>query len=125
MSRLEAEYYTKLRDSINMKNLKKIIDEKGYTVIKLSTEANISDSTIYNYIKGERLPSISVLVELARLLNTSTDYLLGLTDNPLKECYTNKLNNDETTKYLIQNISSLSKEKQKLVAAYVKGLLDN
>lgn len=32
--------------------------------------------------RGDRLPSVPVLVALAKILETSTDYLLGLTDDP-------------------------------------------
>ena len=76
MERLGAKYYNNLRNSINMNNLKKIIDEKGLSIVKVATEASISDSTLYNYIKSERIPSVATLVELSRVLNTSTDYLL-------------------------------------------------
>ena len=125
MERLSAKYYNDLRNSINMNNLKKIIDEKGLSIVKVATEANISDSTLYNYIKSERIPSVATLVELSRVLNTSTDYLLGLTDNPVKTNDIEKVAKDENIEFLIQSILSLPKDKQELVSAYVKGLLNN
>ncbi len=125
MERLSAKYYNDLRNSINMSNLKKIIDEKGLSIVKVATEANISDSTLYNYIKSERIPSVATLVELSRVLNTSTDYLLGLTDNPVKGNDIDKVAKEEKVEFLIQSILSLPKDKQELVSAYVKGLLNN
>lgn len=125
MERLNAKYYEELRDSINMTNLRKLIDEKNYTVTKVAMEAGLSDSTLYNFIKGQRLPSLATLIELARVLDTSTDYLLGLTDDPRKISDISKTENDENIKYLIQNILSLSDDKKGKVDAYVKGLLNS
>ena len=125
MERLSAKYYNDLRNSISMNNLKKIIDEKGLSIVKVANEASISDSTLYNYIKSERIPSVATLVELSRVLNTSTDYLLGLTDNPVKTNDVEKVAKDENIEFLIQSILSLPKDKQELVSAYVKGLLNN
>ena len=125
MERLNAKYYAELRNSINMSNLKKIIKEKDYTVTKVAMEAGLSDSTIYNFIKGQRLPSLATLIELARILNTSTDYLLGLTDEPTKVDDIKIINDDANTKFMIHNISSLSKEKKEKVDAYIKGILNN
>lgn len=125
MERLEAKYYEKVRNTISMSNLKKLIDEKNLTIIKVATECSISDSTLYNYIAGERLPSLATLVELSRVLNCSTDYLLGITNNPLKLNDLEKLKKDKELTYLMQNILSLPKDKQELASAYVKGLLGN
>lgn len=38
---------------------------------------NVSPSVVSNYEKGERTPSLEILVALARLYQCSTDYLLG------------------------------------------------
>lgn len=38
---------------------------------------NVSASVVSNYEKGERTPSLEILVALARLYQCSTDYLLG------------------------------------------------
>lgn len=91
----------------------------------MATEAGLSDSTIYNFIKSQRLPSLATLIELARILNTSTDYLLGLTDEPTKVDDIKKINDDANIKFMIHNISSLSKEKREKVDAYIKGILNN
>uniref|UniRef100_UPI00405722F0 helix-turn-helix domain-containing protein n=1 Tax=Acetatifactor sp. TaxID=1872090 RepID=UPI00405722F0 len=38
---------------------------------------NVSASVVSNYEKGERTPSLEILMALARLYQCSTDYLLG------------------------------------------------
>lgn len=36
----------------------------------------------YRYEKGERMPDGNTLISLADYFNVSSDYLLGLSDNP-------------------------------------------
>ena len=57
--------------------LKDKLRENGLTQHGLAVLIGVTDSEISRYIKGERTPSLPVLVQLADRLNTSTDYLLG------------------------------------------------
>lgn len=43
---------------------------------------NISQSALGNYERGTRLPDATVIIALAKYFNVSTDYLLGLTNDP-------------------------------------------
>ncbi|MCU6603792.1 helix-turn-helix transcriptional regulator [Peribacillus frigoritolerans] len=43
----------------------------------------VGKSTIAGYEKGFRQPKLEVVNKLAKIFNTSTDYLLGITDNPI------------------------------------------
>ena len=108
-----------------MSNMKKLIDSKDYSVTKLAMNACISDSSINSYINGNKLPSVTNLVSIANFLNCNIDFLLGRTDNPLPIEKLNSLSKDSELSILINNISSLPKDKQKLVEAYVKGLMDH
>ena len=49
---------------------------------QLAEYLNMPQSQYYRYEKGQRELPIHVLIRLAVLYKTSTDYLLGLTDNP-------------------------------------------
>lgn len=124
MERLGASYYGELRDKITMNNLKKIIEDRDFSVVNVATKCKISDSTLYNYFKSQRLPSITTLVELANTLNCNMDFLLDRTDNPININDVDKFSNDKNTRVLIDNILSLNDDKRKLVDAYVKGLLN-
>lgn len=42
----------------------------------------ISSTAYHRYVTGEREPTVSALVALANFFKVSTDYLLGLSDNP-------------------------------------------
>ena len=78
-----------------MLNLKKIREKRNITQIKLSTEVEVSQEAISAYESGRALPSVDTLIKLANYLNTSTDYLLGLTDNDLKPFDREKNDYDE------------------------------
>lgn len=97
-----------------MLNLKKIREKRGITQIRLSTEVEVSQEAISAYESGKALPSVETLIKLANFLNTSTDYLLGLTDNDLK------INDIEKNEYdeLISIYSRLNKEAKKDILIY-------
>ena len=80
--------------------------QKSRTILKLSQEEvasslNVSPAVISNYEKGERTPSVEMLMALARLYHCSTDYLLGFEkDNP-KSIDVSMLSDKQTA--LLQN----------------------
>ena len=63
--------------------LKKLRESKGYSQKELGTISGVDASLISRYEQGERTPTVDNLTSLAKALETTTDYLLGLTDNPL------------------------------------------
>lgn len=120
----DKENYDKIKKSISMNNLKKIINSKKYTITKVAMEFKVSVSTINSYLNGQKIPSITSLISIETFLNCNLDYLLGRTDNPIKINDIENLFKNKKLMLLFNNISSLTKEKQTLVAAYVKGLIE-
>lgn len=49
---------------------------------QLAFRVGVSPRAVGQYEQGENLPSVEVLVALARALEVSTDHLLGLSDDP-------------------------------------------
>ena len=45
----------------------------------------ISPSAVSAYRSGRRTPDLRILSEMCKILNTSADYLLGLSDTPLAQ----------------------------------------
>ena len=99
-----------------MVNLKKIREKRKITQIKLSTEVEVSQEAISAYESGKALPSVETLIKLANYLNTSTDYLLGLTDNDLK---INDIKNNDYDE-LISIYNKLDKDAKRDVLIYSK-----
>lgn len=123
----DKESYENISNSISMGNLRKILDSKKISTVKLAMNANVSDSTINAYLKngsGKKIPSLPTLISIADYLNCSIDYLLDRSDNPMINSDINLINNDKDLNQLMQNITSLPKEKRELVIAYVQGLLN-
>ena len=56
--------------------------DHDFTQLKVA-EYLVCNRRVYGrYEHGEREIPVSMLIKLAKLYNTSTDYILGLTDNP-------------------------------------------
>lgn len=61
--------------------LKQMRKEKGLTQEELAIKLGLGQSAINNYENTNREPEYSLLVKLADVLECSTDYLLGKSDN--------------------------------------------
>lgn len=121
----DKENYEKIKSEISMKNLKNIMDNRNYSAVKIAMNSKISESTVNAYINGQKIPSLPTLISMGDYLNTNLDYLLDRTDNPININDLSKINNYKDLNQLIQNIVSLPKDKQELVSAYVKGILNS
>lgn len=55
----------------------------GWSQVQLAEKLNISKQAVSNWENENIQPSIEMLVRLARLFHTSTDYLLGLNDSQI------------------------------------------
>ena len=62
--------------------LKKLREFEKLNQSELAKELGISQNTYSQYETGARQPSLEMLVKLAEFYFVSTDYILGLTDNP-------------------------------------------
>lgn len=62
-----------------MNRLAELRKEYGFTQKKLAQKLNISQTGYSPYEAGRSLP-IDILIRLAEIYETSTDYILGLTD---------------------------------------------
>lgn len=60
-----------------MLNLKIARIKKGYTQKFIAEQLNVSLNTVSRWEKGERTMTVDRLIQLAELLDTTTDYLLG------------------------------------------------
>lgn len=63
-------------------NLKKIRQDNGLTQEELAKKINTSRSNIANYENDKNMPSVDILEKISKVLNCSTDFLLGkITEN--------------------------------------------
>ena len=103
-----------------MKNLKKIVKAKNKSLTSLAVELEVSQEAMSQYISGKIKPKTSTIIAMAKILNTSTDYLLDLTDNPnpIDFTLTEKENN------LIVNYRNLDIEEQIKAESYIQAMID-
>lgn len=60
--------------------IKDLREDNDYTQKQIADYLHIKQNTYSQYETQKRDLPISVLIKLARLYNTSTDFILGLTD---------------------------------------------
>lgn len=65
-----------------MENLKKLRLERNISQQKLAEAIGLSQQTITKYENGKSQPDFQTLMALAEYFHTSTDYLIGYTNNP-------------------------------------------
>lgn len=61
--------------------LKALRKGSGITQAQLAQKLQLAGGTISAYEQGLKYPSIEVLINICEILGTSSDYLLGLSDN--------------------------------------------
>lgn len=56
-----------------------LLDEKQITQRELAEKIHVAPNTLNSYIKNRRSPSHATVVQIAQILDTTSDYLLGNT----------------------------------------------
>ena len=109
-----------MKKKIKLTNLKKLAKQKNISMTSLAVNSEVSIETISRYISGVISPKTETLIKLAELLNTSTDYLLGLTNNPVP----NELKLDERELSLIYNFRNLEEKDKVKIETYIQIMVD-
>lgn len=107
-----------------MNRIKELRRKRKITQLRLSTEIEVSQETISAYENGKAEPRLDNLVKIANFLNTSTDYLLGRTedDSPLIDLANNIV--DKQLNELINNYARLNNLQRKDLIWY-SGIVEN
>ncbi len=107
-------------EKTTMKNLKKIVKAKNRSLTSLAIDLEVSQEAISQYISGKIKPKTSTIIKMSKILNTSTDYLLDLTNNPISS----NCKISEKENILISNYRALNIDEKILVDAYVQAMVD-
>lgn len=67
---------------LNGKRLRELRKSKCLTMKELGQHFNLAESTISLYENNKRSPDNETIVKFARFFDVTTDYLMGVTDNP-------------------------------------------
>lgn len=104
-----------------MENLRIIREKRHKNQLNVALAVGVTQESISMYESGVSYPSVIVLIKLAKYLETSTDYLLGLTDDDTPIKYMNRnLTNKE--KELLERFIYLATEDQLKLIGYADSL---
>ncbi len=95
-----------------MKNLKIIRKKRNITQVMLANDLKIFQESISSYEKGKSYPNIETLIKIADYLNTTTDYLLGRTDNDASISDLNIKSMNPKTYAMLNNFIMLNEKKK-------------
>lgn len=84
--------------------LKSLRKSRNLTQEELASKINVSKWAVASYEQGRTSPSIEVLIRICETLDTSSDYMLGISDNLPIKLNTVGLS-DEETRLLLQFLS--------------------
>ena len=63
-----------------IQRIRELMKESHISQRKLADELQVSASALSNYLTGKRWLDLDLICRISRCLNTSSDYLLGLSD---------------------------------------------
>lgn len=96
--------------------ISELISQKGMTQRELASMVHVTDVSMSRYVKGERIPKGPIIANIAKALNTTSDYLLGQDSTQDSE-----LDYYQVQRMIARNSKDWSqKQKNDLIAALVK-----
>ena len=78
---------------IFISRLEQVRKEKGLTQTKLASKAGITKSAMSWYIRRKRIPRGDILVSIARALDVSIDYLVGISNVKKRQTNADRIRN--------------------------------
>lgn len=95
--------------------MKEIQTDSDMKIRALAERFGIGENSLGNYLNGKRTVPYDVLVAFARYYHVTTDYLLGLTDEPELPYPVSA-----TERAMLERFRGLSKEQKELIAQNVE-----
>ncbi len=96
-----------------------IIDDKDIRQKALAKKLNINYSTFNAYMTGRHMFPCDVLAQIALELDTTTDYLLGLTKTPLRPFHVSP-----AERQFLQGMRSLTPQQKELLHQTLRLMLE-
>lgn len=106
--------------------IKELRQEKRITQLQLSIELNVTQETISAYEHGRHLPSLSALMKMSELFDTSMDYIMGLSNVRYIANDSSANPDDMAQQTLLLNIyKKLGSTNKARLISYAQGLIDS
>ena len=104
--------------SLFAERLSELLFDNKLGVRELASDTKIGKSTLYEYLSGEKMPTLAKLITLADYFHCSTDYLLGLESEqyessfkpckPFHERFSEILAHFKISRYKLERLTGLS-----------------
>lgn len=100
--------------------LGQVIKEKGLTQRELASKVGVTEVSMSRYIKGERVPSGPIVVNIAKELGISVDYLVGTSSVKKRQTNADRIRNmsDDELAEWIYNIFEFEKDEEPYKSIY-------
>ena len=95
-----------------------LMKKSGLSQKELAAKAGVTESAMSYYVNGSRTPRSDVLTRMAKELGTTTDYLLGTSDESAGD-------ENKELLYLQRNLGKLDPERLKKAEALLKNVFDD
>ena len=66
-----------MADGTIVRNLRRMISERGMTATTVAYKSGLCPATVYNYLRGARTPTVDALRKMRAALGCTWDELLG------------------------------------------------
>lgn len=90
--------------------MKELQTDSDVKIRTLAARFQISENVLGNYLNGKRRVPTDILAEFAKFYHVTTDYLLGLTDDPNPPYPVSTAERE-----MLERFRSLSKEQRELI----------
>ena len=108
--------------NLDINRLKECREKLGISKQETARRIGISQPAYLRYESGDRKPSLQTTKEIAKVLNTSVDYLIGESDdnNPIL-LEVSKNENNELFR-IVELCSQMDEKQQKRIISYINKL---
>ncbi len=94
--------------------IKALIEDTDTRQKSLAAALGINQSTLSNYVTGRTSMPLDIIAKIAQYFSTTTDYLLGLADDPAPPYPVSTAERE-----LLEQFRTLNKEQKELIAQNV------
>ena len=124
--------------SILAQRLRSLRKEKGLTQLEISKMIEISNTTLSQYESNKRMPGFNVLCQLAEIYDSTSDYLLGITNQRTQRPRSSTVTHEEYVLFeklkescpalfaLLPDIVAMSESQlralNKVISAFIEGI---
>ena len=107
---------------LNISRLKECREKLGISKMEAAKRMQLSQPAYLRYESGDRTPSVQTLEVIAHVLDTSTEYLMNLTDDPTPISYTISKSTDPELFEIIRLCKNPESDMAKRLMAYANKL---